>query len=245
MTPEREPDGQQATSSDPVEAEPMEVEPVDADRLDAGPATASGRRRRALVALAVVAAVVVGAAAALWLVGQVRPHLYAGTVLQGDEAAPSLAELTYADGEPVDLAALDGEVVLVFFGYTNCPDVCPTTLHDTAKAVEQLDDDQAERTNLIMVSVDPERDDAATLDAYVSFFHPRFRGAGGTTEAIDRAASAYGVFYQFGEPETDGSYLVDHTGTLMGIGADGALRVVWGPGVPPEALAADIEAMLG
>ena len=191
--------------------------------------------------LAVVAA---GLIAALWAASLFRPHLYAGTVLQGDEPAPSLAELAYADGTPVDLAALDGDVVLVFFGYTNCPDICPTTLADAAAAIDQLDDGEAERVHVIMVSVDPERDGTTTLQDYVGFFDPTFQGAAGTTEAIDRAASAYGVFYQLGEPEADGDYLVDHTGTLMGIGPDGAIRVVWSSGVGPDALAADLDALL-
>lgn len=202
-------------------------------------------RRRVPVALAALAAVALGLVAAIWLVGLFRPHLYTGTVLQGDEAAPSLAELNHGDGSPVDLAAHRDEVVLIFFGYTNCPDVCPTTLADAARAIELLDEDRAERINLVMVSVDPARDDPAALDTYAGFFHPRFRGAGGSVEAIDRATSAYGVFYQLRDPEPDGDYLVDHTGTLMGIGPDGALRVLWSPGVEAEALAADIGALLG
>lgn len=207
------------------------------------PGAADPGRRRLLTALMVVAGVAIGLVVVIGLIGRLRPHLYAGTVLQGDEPAPALDDLAYADGSPVDLGAFDGEVVLVFFGYTNCPDVCPTTLAEAAGALERLGD-KADRTNLIMVSVDPGRDDPASLQDYVGFFDPSFRGAGGPVEAIDAAASAYGVFYRLDEPDTDGGYLVDHTGTLMGIGPDGALRVVWSPGVGPEALAADIDALL-
>lgn len=208
------------------------------------PGRASVPRRRLAVSIAVVAAVGLGLVAALALTSWFRPHLYAGTVLQGDEAAPSLAELSYADGAPVDLSAYQGEVVLVFFGYTNCPDICPTTMADAAGALDLLDEDDAERTNLVMVSVDPDRDEVGAVEEYVGFFNPAFRGAGGPVEAIDRAASAYGVFYQLGDPDADGSYLVDHTSTLMGIDPDGAVRVVWASGIGPEALAADIEALL-
>ncbi len=204
----------------------------------------SAPRRRLAVSIAIVAAVGLGLVIALALTSWFRPHLYTGTVLQGDEAAPSLAELSYGDGTPVDLGAFDGEVVLVFFGYTNCPDICPTTMADAAGAIELLDEGDAERTNLLMVSVDPDRDPAATVDEYVGFFDPSFRGVGGPVEAIDRAASSYGVFYQLGEPEADGGYLVDHTSTLMGIDPDGTVRVVWASGIGPEALAADIEALL-
>lgn len=202
---------------------------------------ALGRRLR--IALLVVLGVLAGLVVLYWLFGRVRPHLYAGTVLQGNEPAPALDELSYADGTPVDLGAYDGDVVLVFFGYTNCPDVCPTTLADVAGARERLGD-EAERTTLIMVSVDPERDDPASLDEYVGFFDGTFRGAGGPADAIERAATAYGIYYRLEDPDPDGNYTVDHTGTLMGIGPDGAVRVVWPPGVGPEALAADLDALL-
>lgn len=203
-----------------------------------------GKPRRLILTGAVVGAVALGLVVAVALSSWFRPHLYAGTVLQGDETAPSLAELSYADGTPVDLGAYEGEVVLVFFGYTNCPDICPTTMADAAGAVDLLDDGDAERTNLLMVSVDPDRDPVGTVEEYSSFFNPTFRGVGGPTEAIDRAASSYGVFYQLGDPEADGGYLVDHTSTLMGIDPDGTVRVVWASGIGSEALAADIEALL-
>ena len=223
-----------------------DVIPSEAAGTEPTPPAASGRggRGRLGVAIAVLAVVAIGVVTALWLVAQFRPHLYAGTVLQGDEPAPSLAELTYADGSPVDVTAFEGDVVLVFFGYTNCPDICPTTLADVSGARERLGGDDAERVHLIMVSVDPDRDDAGSLQDYVGFFDPSFRGAAGEVAAIDRAASAYGVFYRLGEPEADGGYLVDHTGTLMGIGPDGAVRVVWPSGVGSEALAADLDALL-
>ena len=207
-------------------------------------ATVSPVRRRLLIGVGLVIAVGLGLAVATVLVNAYRPHFYAGTVLQGDDPAPGLDELSYADGTAVDLGAYRDEVVLVFFGYTNCPDVCPLTLSDAARAIELMDDDDAERTNLLMVSVDPERDDLETLQAYVEFFDPGFRGVGGPTGAIDRAATTYGVFYQLGEPDADGGYLVDHTGALMGIGPDGALRVLWSQEVGPEALAADIHELL-
>ncbi|MEM9560998.1 MAG: SCO family protein [Actinomycetota bacterium] len=218
--------------------------PRSSDDPGAVGSTAANGRRRFTIALGVLIVAAIGGAAALAVVSSVRPHLYTGTVLQGDEPAPSLAELSYGDGTSVDLDAFDDEVVLVFFGYTNCPDVCPTTMADAAGAIELLGDGDAERTNLVMVSVDPDRDDAAKVGEYVGFFDPGFRGATGPVDAIDRAASAYGVFYQLNEPEADGSYLVDHTGTLMGIGPDGSVRVIWSSGVGPEALAADIAALL-
>jgi protein SCO1/2 len=197
-------------------------------------------------------AIVLGVAAAAGARSLLSPHLYAGTVMQSDEPAPSLAELTLASGEPVELATWDDEVTLVYFGYLNCPDVCPTTLATVAQARAQLNADQRDRLNLIMISVDPDRDPAERLQRYVASFDPSFLGATGSVDAIDRAATAYGVYYRLNTDETVGSdatsqtgYTVDHTASLMGVDTDGALRMVWGPTVSAEDLAADFDALLG
>ncbi len=129
-------------------------------------------RRMAAVVAAVVAglAVVVLVVPRLW--SAATPHLYAGTVLQQSTPAPSLDDLVFGDGSTVDLTAFDDEVVMLFFGYTSCPDVCPTTLSVASQAMAKLADDEAERVRLIMVSVDPERDDPADVQNYAGFFHP-------------------------------------------------------------------------
>ncbi|MFW2380330.1 MAG: SCO family protein [Acidimicrobiales bacterium] len=202
----------------------------------------SRRRTRARQLALLLGAIVVGIALGIFALRTFRPHLYAGTVLQGDTPAPSMSGLTLSNGEPVDLATFDGELVLVYFGYANCPDICPTTLSTAAKAVESLDEDDQDRTQLLMVSVDPERDSLEYLGTYTSFFHPRFMGATGAVDDVDRVASQYGIFYQFGEGE---DYTVDHTASLMGIDPDGVLRILWSPEVTSEQLAADISQLLG
>lgn len=192
------------------------------------------------VALVMMLAVLVTRTA----VGAFRPHLYAGTVLRGESPAPPLDRLHFTSGEAVDLEQFDDEVTILFFGFTWCPDVCPTTLSRTAQAFGMLDEDQRARTNLVMVSVDPARDDPESLEQYMEFFDPSFRGATGAVEAIDRVASLYGVFYELGEGSIEDGYDIDHTATLMGIGTDGTLRVVWPPDVEPEQLSADIQQLL-
>ncbi|MGI9596179.1 MAG: SCO family protein [Acidimicrobiales bacterium] len=208
------------------------------------PTRPPGFRRWLRTAVAVLAAVLLAVVVARFVVGRLQPHLYAGTVLQRDAPAPSLEELQFASGEQVDLAAFDGEAVLLFFGYTNCPDVCPMTLSTVARALEELDADERDRTNMVMVSVDPDRDDLASLQQYVGFFDPTFRGAGGTQDAIDRAATLYGIYYFADTAADDENYLVDHTASLMGIGPDGSLRIIWSSGVTAEDLAADIDELL-
>ncbi len=179
--------------------------------------------------------------------GSVTPHFYSGTMLQGDQPASTLDGIYYGDGSEVDLAEFEDELLLIYFGYTYCPDVCPTTLSAVSKGIELLDDDDQERTHLLMVSVDAQRDDPASTDAYAQFFDPRFRGATGDVAAIDRATSLYGIYYKIWEPEAGADadeYAVDHTATLMGVTPDGALRIVWPPEVTSEQLQADIEALL-
>jgi protein SCO1/2 len=173
-----------------------------------------------------------------------QPHLYAGTVLRGDVAATPMTGIALASGQPADLGAYEDQVVLVYFGYTNCPDVCPTTLSTSSAAIAKLSSDQRERVQLIMVSVDPDRDDVSSLQEYVEFFNPTFLGATGSVEDIDRVTSLYGVFYELGEGSASDGYVVDHTATLMGIGTDGVLRVVWPPDISASELSGDLDELL-
>lgn len=176
--------------------------------------------------------------------GSVSPHLYSGTVLQQAEPAPGLDELTYGDGTAVELDEFDGHVVLVYFGYTNCPDVCPTTLSTAATAKLNLSNEERERVQLLMVTVDPERDAVGELQDYVAFFDPAFRGVSGAKTDIDAVASQYGIFYEYGEGDAETGYLVDHTATLLGIDTSGALRIVWPPNVTSGELTGDIKELL-
>ena len=192
------------------------------------------------------AVIVLGLVVARLLVGWLSPHLYAGTILQTDDPAPTMNGLSFArTGEPVDVAAHDGDVVVVFFGYTNCPDVCPASMALAARAVSGLSEDEQARTRVWMVSVDPERDDPESLQTYVEFFDPTFDGVSGPVPDIDRVSTEYGVFYQIDPTAAEGHhYLVDHTASLFGIGPDGALRIVWPPNVTAEQLRADIHELL-
>lgn len=197
------------------------------------------RRSRSLmaVALVVLALLVAGPR----VVARFRPHLYAGTVLQSDQPAPSLEGLQLTSGGSVSMEALKGDVVLVFFGYTNCPDVCPTTMAALARTMAGLSPGERSRVRVLMVTVDPARDDAAALERYVTSFDPTFVGAFGPGDATDRIASRYGVYFA---PDDAGGSTIDHSASLIGIGPDGALRVVWPPTVTEQALASDVRALL-
>ncbi len=201
------------------------------------------RRPRWLFIPILVAVVVAGLLVARSAVSFFSPHLYAGTVFQQSTPAPAMDGLLLDSGQAVDFDDFDNKIVLVYFGYTNCPDVCPTTLRDVAKALDILGDD-GDRVTLLMVSIDPERDGLEATGDYVRFFDERFYGVAGPLEASARVASQYGVFFQPTEVDEDGTYEMDHTASLMGIDTNGDLRIVWPPAIEAQVLADDLEALL-
>lgn len=190
---------------------------------------------------------VIGAAvvlsAALFLGGLFRPHVFNGTVIQSNDIAPPMTGLVYDDGEPVDLEALRGNVALVYFGYTHCPDLCPAMLSTVSRTLGELGE-MGERVATMMVTVDPARDGQDYVGEYVRFFNPRFRGVWGTEDQVRLVSTKYGVHFQYDEPDEDGNYPVAHTASLMAIDPDGVLRVVYPVGVTVEELTADMRALL-
>lgn len=188
-----------------------------------------------------VLAVLIGAAALI--LPRLRPHIYAGTVLQSPGPAPAVG-LADHTGRVVDLDGYRGDVVLIYFGYTNCPDLCPVTLSTIALARAQLDPALAERVHTLMVTVDPEHDTPELLGPYVTRFDPTFLGVGGTTEEVIELATVYGVYFAPNDEELD-ARLVDHTSTLMAIDPDGHLRIVYPTGLEAADLATDLERLLG
>lgn len=209
----------------------------------APPAGRSKRGRHARTLLLIIGAPILVVVLAFGAFRMFSPHIYSGTVMQAPTAAPSMDGLVWTDGSPVDLAAFEGDVVVLYFGYTYCPDVCPTTLAQVRQSLRRLGDD-ADRVHVMMVSVDPERDEPARLGDYMSSFGPEFVGATGPIEAIERVASTYGVFFARGEEYDDGGYAMDHTASLMGIDTDGHLRILWPSTLDADTLAADLDALL-
>ncbi len=161
----------------------------------------------------------------------------------GDAISAYNFTLVGADGEPVALADFRGKVVVLYFGYTFCPDVCPTTLSDLKRAVSGIGD-QADQVQVIFVSVDPERDTPARADDYAKGFNPAFVGLSGSPEQVAEAASPFGIFYRRVEaPGSAAGYLVDHTSTVHVIDRNGVLRVIWPFGLPVDDMIADLRAL--
>lgn len=151
-------------------------------------------------------------------------------------------ELTDHNGKTRTLADFRGKVVVVFFGYTRCPDVCPTTLADLKVAKEQLGE-EGKRLQVLFVTVDPERDTRQLLASYVPAFDPSFLGLYGDTAATARVAKEFKVFYQKVPGRTPDSYTVDHTSASYVFDPQGRLRLLVRPGNVPN-LVADLKTLL-
>lgn len=202
------------------------------------PAARSARKIMwgALGALAIIAIILL----TLW---RLRPPELHGVVLQASDRATDFT-LMASTGEPVSLSDFEGKHVLLFFGYTFCPDVCPTTLADMKKMAAALGDEKMETVQVIFVSVDPERDTPEQLDRYLSFFDERFLGMTGTLEEIIAAGTQFGVFFERHEGTPATGYLIDHTSTVTLIDPDGRVRMVFPYGTRGEDIAADLEYMM-
>lgn len=150
--------------------------------------------------------------------------------------------LTDHNGKPRTLADFHGKVVTVFFGFTHCPDVCPTTLAEMAQVMKELGDD-ADKVQVLFVTVDPERDTQQLLAQYVPSFHPGFIGLYGDADATARAAKEFKIYYNK-QPAKGGSYSVDHSAGTFILDREGRLRLFAQYGAGPAAVLHDIRLLL-
>jgi protein SCO1/2 len=148
---------------------------------------------------------------------------FRSTDITGADFGKELA-LTGHDGKPRTLADFRGKVVVLFFGYTHCPDVCPTTLVEMAEVMKKLGKD-AERVQVLFVTVDPERDTQEVLAQYIPAFDSRFLGLYGDAAATQRAAKEFKIFYEKRSGSTPSAYTVDHSGQSYVLDARRQLRL--------------------
>jgi protein SCO1/2 len=152
-------------------------------------------------------------------------------------------ELTDHDGKPRTLADWKGKVVMLFFGFTQCPDVCPTTLARMADVMKQLGPD-ADKVQVLFVTLDPERDTAEVLGKYVTAFDPRFVGLWGDKDATAKAAREFRIFYQKVPGKTESTYSIDHTAASFVLDREGRLRLYVRHQQPVEDIVADVKTLL-
>ena len=170
------------------------------------------------------------------------PVEFKGVDITGADYAKQLA-LTDAEGKPRTLADFKGKAVVVFFGYVQCPDVCPTTLAEVAAVKKQLGA-EGDKVQAVFVTVDPERDTPEVLKAYMANFGPDFVALHGTPEQTQKAAREFKVFYAKVPGKTEGSYTVDHTAASFLFDKQGRVRVYVRYGSGSEALAQDLKTLL-
>jgi protein SCO1/2 len=151
--------------------------------------------------------------------------------------------LTDHTGKPRTLADYKGKVVVVFFGYTQCPDVCPTTMAEMAGVMQKLGP-QADQVQVLFITLDPERDTQPLLASYVPAFDKRFVGLVGTPEQTAKTAKEFKVFYSKVPGTSPGSYTIDHTAGSYVFDKDGRLRLFIRHGGGADAIVHDVRQLL-
>ncbi len=171
-----------------------------------------------------------------------QPLPFKGNDITGSHLGRDL-DMTDTSGQERTLADFQGKVLLVFFGYTQCPDVCPTAMAQAAQAMDLLGD-QASQARVIMVSVDPARDTPAILGAYVQAFDPAFIGLTGTAEQLDKTARSFKAFYAKEPGPTPGHYAMSHSSAFYLMDQNGEARALISSTATPEDMAHDIGLLL-
>lgn len=191
------------------------------------------------IAAASVLALAVSAGIAWWQVNNMTETVAGATKSAVPIGGPFV--MTDHTGRAVTEADYRGKYLLVYFGYSFCPDVCPTELGVIAQALDQLGR-QADKVQPLFVSVDPERDTVAHLNDYVALFHPRLVGLTGTADQTRDIARAYRVYYAKA-PQKDGKpdeYLMDHSNFIYLMGPDGSFLGVYPGGTTADRIAQDL-----
>lgn len=182
------------------------------------------------------------------LAGCAPPHTFTGTVFEDLQPAGEVRGVRHT-GEQFDLADLRGKSVLIFFGYTFCPDICPLTLLEMGGALRILAEDDPKALDglaALFVTIDPERDTAERLAEYLPAFHPALTGVIVEPTELEAVKSAFGVFAAKSDHNHSGAadYLMDHTSGIYFIDGQGNLAALFAHDTPAEALAADLKVLL-
>lgn len=171
--------------------------------------------------------------------------LFNQTTLHGTQIDPpkEMADFTLtSDSGPVRLSSLRGKLVVMYFGYTFCPDICPATLSKINQALGRIGAEAGEVV-VVMVTVDPERDTAEKLGTYVRRFNPNFLGLTGSPEEIAAVAREFGIFYEKTEVSTSAGYLVDHTASVLILDREGRIALIWPYGLETADMASDLRTL--
>lgn len=157
---------------------------------------------------------------------------------------PELAfELTGTSGDTITAEQTDGQIRLLFFGFTSCPDICPATLQKLSRAVKGLPEALRTDTQIVFVSVDPQRDTPERIDSYVSFFSDRAIGLTGEEPALRELSKRYRTTFGYDEPDAEGNYNVSHSGAVYVFDREGKARLLIRPELSVENIRMDLVAL--
>ena len=191
--------------------------------------------RPLVIVAAFGASLVIGLLVVLWAMGGLRS-------VTAPAAIGGPFQLTDQSGQTVSDQSLKGRPTLIFFGYTHCPDVCPTTLFEMSEVLKAMGAD-ADRVNAYFVSVDPERDDVATIKSYLSSFDPHLKGLTGPPATVADVLREYRV-YARKVPSKDGDYTMDHTALIYLMDRNGRFVSPFNLNRTPEEAATDLKRYL-
>ncbi|HXF85820.1 MAG TPA: SCO family protein [Anaerolineales bacterium] len=191
-----------------------------------------------LVSFLVIGLIAIG----LFLFG--KPGAFRGTTYAEPYPPAPEIELTRFNGSTFRLSEMRGKIVLLFFGYTSCPDICPTTLAELNQALRSLNEEDASNVQVVFVTVDPERDTPERVQEYVNHFNERFIGLSGSLEEMQNVWNAYGVFREIVEGTSAAGYIVNHTARVTLIDRNGNMRISFSFETPVEDIVHDLKLIL-
>ena len=173
-----------------------------------------------------------------------KPASFRGTTYGEPYPVASEIALTRSDGSNFKLSEVRGDVVLLFFGYTSCPDVCPTTLAELKLIVAELNKEDAAQVKVLFVTVDPDRDTPQRMQEYVDRFNPAFVGLSGSQAELEKIWQAYGIYRETVPGVSASGYTVNHTARVTLIDRQGNMRISYGLDTPKEDVVHDLKLIL-
>jgi protein SCO1/2 len=166
-----------------------------------------------------------------------KPPVMHGSVIDPPKQMPGFT-LDSISG-PAHLSDYRGKVSVIFFGFTNCKDICPATMAKMADVFTKLGSKTSD-VRVVFISVDYKRDTPQTTAAFVNKFRPEFIGLTGSQAQIDQVTQNYGITYSFDPPDANGDYEMEHTASVMVLDRQGRLALVWSPDQQPDEIASDL-----
>ena len=172
--------------------------------------------------------------------GCAAPQRFASQRVEPPAPLPAF-QLVAEGNRPFQLSELKGHVVVVYVGYTHCPDICPFTMSHLAAARQQLPDVLKDDVKVVMITADPARDTPELMSKYVHYFDPTFIGVSGSTDQVLAALRQWGISPECSTPNADGGYTVSHPATSYVLNRDGLLRLQMPHALEPEQIARDLK----